>query len=157
MKDALSFAGEKASRLVSSGYINMATHAPNLFRCLYAAGGLVSTSRSKSPVYWANVSYTDALHRYILDKGFDTIITPHLFPAEALTHLLRKHPLLRCCYGLYLHPLLGGNGAAWVFYSASGPHSGICGKGAAPRTAISPGHPGIVQICTAYQPKASTA
>lgn len=93
MKDALSFAGEKASRLVSSGYINMATHAPNLFRCLYAAGGLVSTSRSKSPVYWANVSYADALHRYILDKGFDTIITPHLFPAEALTHLLRKHGL----------------------------------------------------------------
>ncbi|MFQ7281966.1 MAG: MGDG synthase family glycosyltransferase [Christensenellales bacterium] len=100
MKDALSFAGEKASRLVSSGYINMATHAPNLFRCLYAAGGLVSTSRSKSPVYWANVSYTDALHRYILDKGFDTIITPHLFPAEALTHLLRKHGLAARCYAV---------------------------------------------------------
>ena len=100
MKDALSFAGEKASRLVSSGYINMATHAPNLFRCLYAAGGLVSTSRSKSPVYWANVSYTDALHRYILDKGFDTIITPHLFLAEALTHLLRKHGLAARCYAV---------------------------------------------------------
>ena len=100
MKDALSFAGEKASRLVSNGYINMATHAPNLFRCLYAAGGLVSTSYSKSPVYWANLSYADALHGYICEKGFDTVVTPHLFPAEALTHLLRKHALAARCYAV---------------------------------------------------------
>lgn len=100
MKDALSFAGEKASRLISNGYINMATHTPNLFRCLYAAGGLVSTARSKSPVYWANTSYANALHRYICDQGVDTIVTPHLFPAEALTHLLRRHGLSARCYAV---------------------------------------------------------
>lgn len=100
MKDALSFAGEKASRVVSSCYVNITTHAPFLFHGLYNAGNLISTSRLKSPVYWANLSYTDNLYRYIEDNGFDCVVTPHLFPAEALTHLKRKHALSARCYAV---------------------------------------------------------
>ncbi len=100
MKDALSFAKGRASRTISGTYIGMATHAPSLFGMIYRLGGAVSSSKRKSPVYFANARYAGPLKAYIEENGFTTVITPHLFPAETLTWLRRKGELSVPCYAV---------------------------------------------------------
>lgn len=100
MKDALLFASERVSRVVSGSYINVATKAPQFFHFLYWAGGGISSSRIKSVVYLANKGYAKALGTYIEENGFDTVLLPHLFPAEALTSLRRKGNLSARCYAI---------------------------------------------------------
>ena len=41
----------------------------------------------------ANALYADKLCNYITENGYDTVVMPHLFPAEAMTWLLRQHKL----------------------------------------------------------------
>ena len=60
---------------------------------LYRVGGLVSSNRHKSPVYYANALLAGRLRRYLDDNPYDVIVTPHLFPAETLTYMKRKHML----------------------------------------------------------------
>ena len=90
MRDALAFAGERTSKVVSNTYIKMATDAPNVFGRLYQAGEAITNPYVKSPVYAANLTYARRLGRYIRENGFDAVITSHVFPAQALTHL-SKH------------------------------------------------------------------
>ncbi|MEG2054013.1 MAG: hypothetical protein RR052_03645, partial [Oscillospiraceae bacterium] len=52
-KDALAFGGDRASEIVSDGYINCAKKVPKLFGHLYNAGAAVSAMNIKSPVYIA--------------------------------------------------------------------------------------------------------
>lgn len=100
MKDALLFASERVSRVVSGSYVNVATKAPQFFHFLYWAGGGISSSKMKSVVYLANKGYAQALGAYIEKNGFDTVLVPHLFPAEALTSLRRKGRLSARCYAI---------------------------------------------------------
>lgn len=100
MRDALSFARGNASRTISGGYVNMTTKAPALFGGLYKAGGLISSARRKSPVYYANARYAAPLKEFIEQNGFDTVVTPHLFPAETLTWLRRRGLLDAACYAI---------------------------------------------------------
>ncbi len=90
MKDALSLARGKASKTISGAYIGVATKAPSLFGGIYKLGGVISSSKRKSPVYYANARYARALQSYIEENGFTAVVTPHLFPAEALTWLRKK-------------------------------------------------------------------
>ncbi|NLC18363.1 MAG: glycosyl transferase [Clostridiales bacterium] len=90
--DALSLKSEKASKGAALAYLSV-IRIPCLFGLIYKAGMLVSSSRFKSPVYYMNKSYSDKLYEYINDNGFDTVITTHLFPAEALTALKRAKRL----------------------------------------------------------------
>lgn len=90
MRDALAFAGELASKVVSNTYIKMATDAPKVFGKLYQAGDAITNPYVKSPVYAANLTYARKLGRFIRENGYDTVITSHVFPAQALTHL-SKH------------------------------------------------------------------
>lgn len=92
MEDALRFGGPKASRIVSEGYVRIAKDAPALFGGLYRAGGLLSSGKRKSPVYYANALCAGALAGYIRQEGFDAAVCPHLFPAEALTRARRELP-----------------------------------------------------------------
>ena len=85
MLDALSFGRKHTSRIVSQSYINVASVTPKLFGGIYHLGDFISSSHRKSPVYLANAHYAETLHRYIVENGFDTVLCPHLFPAEALT------------------------------------------------------------------------
>ena len=94
IKDALAFQSARASRTVSSLYINLTTRSPRMFGLLYRAGGAISSDRHKSVVYLANRPYVEALYAYIEVGGFDFIVAPHLFPAEALTYI-KKHMGLR--------------------------------------------------------------
>lgn len=93
MKDTLAFGSPKTSQRVSGTYINITRTAPKLFGTLYRAGSIISNPKLKSPVYLANTFYAEKLRRYILDHQFDTVLCPHLFPAEALTYL-RAHKRL---------------------------------------------------------------
>lgn len=90
MRDALAFAGELASKVVSNTYIKMATDAPKVFGKLYQAGDAITNPYVKSPVYAANLTYAKRLGKFIRENGFDVVVTSHVFPAQALSHL-SKH------------------------------------------------------------------
>lgn len=100
MRDALAFGGHKTSSYVSGGYITIAQRAPQLFGQMYRVGATISNPRVKSPVYFANTLYAAKLRDYIISNGVDTVICPHLFPAEAVTFLRRRQGLRVRCYGV---------------------------------------------------------
>ena len=85
MRDALLFSGKKSSRLVCNTYSKITTKAPALFGMVYRAGNFISTNKFKSVLYYANMPAAHRLAAYIEKNGFDTVLMPHLFPAETLT------------------------------------------------------------------------
>ena len=89
--DALALISPAVSQTASDMYV-FSTRT-RLFRLLYNAGSIVSTYKSKSPVYFANKLYCGKLLEYINKNEYDTIICTHLFPAEALTALKRSNKL----------------------------------------------------------------
>ena len=94
--DALAMASPAVSQKVSDGYVFITTKAPEVFKLLYKAGGAVSRAnrlKHKSPVYFVNKLYADKLQAYIESNGFDVVVMPHLFPAEAMTVLKRQGAL----------------------------------------------------------------
>lgn len=91
--DLLSLAGPKVSRGISKTYVFITTKIPQVFRAIYKAGSCISSSRWKSPVYYANELYKDKLYHFVVKNGYDTIVMPHLFPAEALTSLRKEGKL----------------------------------------------------------------
>lgn len=93
MADALSFASERAARYGRDFYIWSTVKAGKVFEGAYKAGKAITSAKHKSPVYYANALYADKLYQYITANAFDTIIMPHLFPAEAVTYMRRKHRL----------------------------------------------------------------
>lgn len=93
IKNALAFLGENVSDMISNTFVNIAVKTPRAFGFMYAAGEFVTSDRRKSPVYFANALYAENLHRYLLENEIDTAVCPHLFPAEALTYLRRRHHL----------------------------------------------------------------
>lgn len=93
LADVLDFASDKASAYGRRIYIWSTVRAKKVFAGAYRAGRAISSARLKSPVYFANALYADRLCSYIKENGYDTVVMPHLFPAEAMTWLLRKHKL----------------------------------------------------------------
>lgn len=91
MADVLAFASEKAASYGRKIYVWSTVKATRVFKGAYRAGRAITSSRRKSPVYYANALYAEKLYHYIVDNGYDTVVMPHLFPAEALTYMLRKH------------------------------------------------------------------
>lgn len=89
MADALDFASEKAAKYGRKVYIW--STEKKVFGGAYKAGRAISSSRHKSPVYYANTLYAGKLYDYITQNGFDTVVMPHLFPAEAVTYMMKKH------------------------------------------------------------------
>lgn len=91
MADVLAFASEKAASYGRRIYVWSTVKATRVFKGAYRAGRAITSARRKSPVYYANALYAERLYHYIVDNGYDTVVMPHLFPAEALTYMLRKH------------------------------------------------------------------
>ena len=91
LADALDFASDRAADYGRRVYIWSTVKARKVFAGAYRAGRAISSSRHKSPVYYANALYAGKLYRYIVDNGFDTVVMPHLFPAEAVTYMMKKH------------------------------------------------------------------
>ena len=92
MLDALSFGSELASEIVSKIHAKCVIHAPKLYAAGLKAAEIMDESPLKpSPCYVANATYANELYRYITEKGYDTVIMPHVFPSEALTRIKKKH------------------------------------------------------------------
>ena len=91
--DYMLLKSERASRIVSNGYINTAKYIPRLFGAAYSAALKLSSPKRKSPVYWANRFMGKYLRAYLEENEFDAIIITHLYPAEALTYLKRRGEL----------------------------------------------------------------
>lgn len=90
MVDIMRLAGKKTSRAVGGAYVGIVKHAPRLFWLLYRAGGLITSARRKSPVYYANTLLAKHVRRYLDETDWDIIVTPHLFAAETLTYMKKK-------------------------------------------------------------------
>lgn len=93
LADVLDFASDKAGAYGRRIYIWSTVRAKKVFAGAYRVGRAISSARLKSPVYFANALYADKLCSYITENGYDTVVMPHLFPAEAMTWLLRQHKL----------------------------------------------------------------
>lgn len=98
MADALSFASKKAARCGREIYIWSTVKAGKVFAGAYKAGRAITSAKRKSPVYYANALYAEKLYQYITANGFDTVIMPHLFPAEAVTYMRRKRQIAADTY-----------------------------------------------------------
>ncbi|WP_318709039.1 MGDG synthase family glycosyltransferase [Candidatus Acetatifactor stercoripullorum] len=90
MLDMMLLKGKRVSRAVSQTYINVVKGVPGLFGFVYKLGGLISSPKRKSPVYFACALVAKSLRRYLEENDFDVIVTPHLYPAETLTYMKRK-------------------------------------------------------------------
>ncbi|MCX4304605.1 MAG: glycosyltransferase [Acetatifactor sp.] len=96
MADALDFASERAARYGRNVYVWSTKRG--VFGGAYRAGSAITSARHKSPVYYANALYADKLYAYIVENDFDTVVMPHLFPAEAVTYMQKKHHLRLASY-----------------------------------------------------------
>lgn len=100
MKDVMQFASHSVSKKVEDIYVKVTTKTPWLFYGAYKAGEWISSSKRKSPVYLANISYARNLYAYIKKEQIDAVVMPHLFPAEALTYIRRHFDKTIPCYGI---------------------------------------------------------
>ena len=90
--DTLAFSSETASNVVTKIHTSCVMHAPKLFAVGFKTAELIDEKALKySPCYVANATYAEELYKYITENGFDTIIMPHVFPAETLTRIKRKY------------------------------------------------------------------
>lgn len=91
MMDMFLLSSARTANIVGQGYVKIAKTFPRFFGWLYKAGSLISSSRRKSPVYYANALMAKKLHAYLTENPCDAIVMPHLFPAETITYMKRHH------------------------------------------------------------------
>lgn len=91
MMDPFSLSGKKTPDRVGNTYVQVAKHTPKLFGAAYGLAKKISSSKHKSPIYYANIRTAKKLRKYLSENSFDAIVMPHLFPAEMVTYLKRKH------------------------------------------------------------------
>ena len=114
IKDVLAFGGQKASDLVCDAYIEMVKKTPKLFGEIYKMGSKIGQLNQqkgiRSPVYYINKLYQDALEAYIKENNYDAVICVHIFAAEAMTNLKKHHKLTIPFYFIatdyYISPML---------------------------------------------------
>lgn len=94
MLDPFTLSGEHTAKAIGNGYIWVAKHVPDFFGFLYKVAGRISSFRHKSPVYYANTLMVKHLKAYLDDNSFDAIVMPHLYPAEMVTCMKRRHMTL---------------------------------------------------------------
>lgn len=91
MLDPFSLKSDKTASKVGNAYLLTAGKFPLFFGFLYRVGGKISSTRHKSPVYYANTRMVKRLKAYLDDNHFDAVVMPHLFPAEMMTCMKRRH------------------------------------------------------------------
>ena len=92
--DALQFISKRASQFISDWHSRIYRHAPKLYKAGYhTAEERTSVFREGTTVYRYLTSGSEKLYYFILDGGYDNIICTHVFPALALTAMLKHHPM----------------------------------------------------------------
>ncbi len=89
--DPLAFRSDRVKNAASSIYNGIIKSRPKLFGAIYKVGAIYSSTGLRSPVYYANASYTGSLSGYIDENKIETVICTHLFGMEAMTALSRKN------------------------------------------------------------------
>ncbi len=100
MHDVLLFGGVKTSEIVSGSYVKMTQRSPKTFGRLYRVGEAISSDKVRSPIYYANKLYAERLGEFIENGGYDTVLSPHLFGAEAMTYLRQKRGMKTRSFGI---------------------------------------------------------
>lgn len=93
MEDFHELVSKQTAKNVKDVYLWSTMKAPFVFKYAYKAGETISSNKFKSPVYAANLLQSPMLRKHIAENGYDVIITPHIFPAETLTHIQKKYHL----------------------------------------------------------------
>lgn len=91
MLDFLKLANELTAKVVGDAYVNIAKYTPNFFHFIYDVGMAISSSKRKSPVYFANSHMAKYLKNYLENNHFDIILMPHLYPAETITYMKKNN------------------------------------------------------------------
>ena len=100
VKDSMSFVNKRIGEKVGPAYVGLVLKWPAAFGATYKAADKISSKNFRSPVYYANALYSSRLADYINISGFDAVMCPHLYPAEALTRLIRKKRIKARCFGV---------------------------------------------------------
>ena len=92
--DALQFISPHASRFISNWHTRIYRYAPKLFKAGYAdVEQHESIFHEGTTVYKYLTSGVDRMREYLESGSYDNIICTHVFPALAVTELLRRYPL----------------------------------------------------------------
>lgn len=98
--DPVGFQSERAKNIVSAAYNNLIKKVPAAFGVIYKAGDWYSGTELPSPIYHANSHYADKLYEYIMEEGFDAVVSTHLYGMEAMTAIYDRTALNIPCYGV---------------------------------------------------------
>ena len=92
--DALGFISERASKFISNWHTRIYRYAPKIFRAGYQdVESHESIFREGTTIYKYLTSGAERMREYIVEGGYDNVICTHVFPALALTELMRRDPL----------------------------------------------------------------
>lgn len=89
----LDIINSKIKNRVNKIYLGSTKRNGKVFKVAYHLGELYQKTKIKSPVYGVNSLNREKLYNYIVENKYDYIITTHLFAAEALTAIKKKHPI----------------------------------------------------------------
>lgn len=81
------------SYAINELYLKSTKGNGHIFKNIYRLGELYEKTKITSPVYAFNKLSKTKLYKYILENGFDYIITTHLFAAQALTEIKKEHDI----------------------------------------------------------------
>lgn len=93
VKEFLDIFNSKIANVVNKVYIKTTESNGKYFKNVYKLGELYDKTPLISPVYTANSMTKKKLYEYITDNKYDYVIATHLFPAQALTSLNKKHKI----------------------------------------------------------------
>lgn len=100
LSDPVGFQSERAKNIVNAAYNNLIKKVPAAFGVIYKAGDWYSGTDLPSPIYHANSHYADKLYEYIVEEGFDAVVSTHLYGMEAMTAIYDRTALDIPCYGV---------------------------------------------------------
>lgn len=91
VKEFLDIFNAKMADVVNKMYIKTTSDNGKYFKEVYKLGELYDKTPFTSPVYTVNSITKKKLYEYITNNEYDYVIATHLFPAQALTALNKKH------------------------------------------------------------------
>lgn len=93
VKEYLDIFNHKIAAVVNKAYVKTTSDNGKYFKGVYRLGELYDKTPLTSPVYTVNSMTKKKLYQYIINNEYDYVIATHLFPAQALTSLNKKHSI----------------------------------------------------------------
>ena len=90
-KEYLEIINNKLKDKVNNLYIKSTNNNGRVFKSVYNLGKIYEKTKLKSPVYLLNSLNKRKLYNYIKNNQYSYIVTTHLFAAQALTAIKKKH------------------------------------------------------------------